>query len=61
MKRFYYTIILLIIPILSWSQVNLKNGLVACYAFNSIIVDAKGNVKDDTVNGATLTTDPLEN
>jgi hypothetical protein len=39
------------------AQVNLKNGLVACYPFNSNANDESGNNNDGTINGATLTTD----
>jgi hypothetical protein len=56
MKRFYI-ILLLILPTLSWGQVNLKNGLVACYPFNANAKDESGNGNNGTVNGATLTTD----
>ena len=41
----------------SFAQINLKNGLVACYPFNANAVDATGNNNNGTVNGATLTTD----
>jgi hypothetical protein len=41
----------------SFAQIDLKNGLVACYPFNANAVDATGNGNDGTVNGATLTTD----
>jgi hypothetical protein len=40
-----------------FSQVNLKNGLVACYPFNANAKDESGNGNNGTVNGATLTTD----
>ena len=49
------SILLSISPILG--QVNLKNGLVACYPFNANAKDETGNGNDGTVNGATLTTD----
>ncbi len=49
--------LLLFSPIFSFGQVNLKNGLVACYPFNANAIDATGNGNDGTVNGATLTTD----
>jgi gliding motility-associated-like protein len=56
----YYTLILICIllidsPILG--QVNLKNGLVACYPFNANAKDESGNGNHGIVNGATLTTD----
>ena len=38
-------------------QVDLKNGLVACYPFNANAKDETGNGNNGTVNGATLTTD----
>lgn len=38
-------------------QVNLKNGLVACYPFNANAKDESGNGNNGTVNSATLTTD----
>jgi hypothetical protein len=56
MKRILITL-LLFLPIFSFGQVNLKNGLVACYPFNASAVDATGNGNDGTVNGATLTAD----
>jgi gliding motility-associated-like protein len=39
------------------AQVNLKNGLVACYPFNANAKDESGNNNNGVVNGATLTTD----
>jgi hypothetical protein len=48
---------LLISTTYSFSQVNLKNGLVACYPFNGNSKDESGNNNNGTVNGATLTTD----
>jgi hypothetical protein len=48
---------LLISTTYSFSQVNLKNGLVACYPFNGNAIDESGNNNNGTVNGATLTTD----
>ncbi len=48
---------LLISTTFSFSQVNLKNGLVACYPFNGNANDATGNGHNGTVNGASLTTD----
>jgi hypothetical protein len=48
---------LLISTTYSFSQVNLKNGLVACYPFNGNSNDESGNNNNGTVNGATLTTD----
>ncbi len=42
-------------PILS--QINLKNGLVACYPFNANAKDESGNGNNGTVSGATLTAD----
>lgn len=56
MKRFYI-LLLLILPTLSWSQVDLKNGLVACYPFNANAKDESGNGNNGTLNGAALTTD----
>ena len=40
-----------------FAQVNLKNGLIACYPFNANVNDESGNNNNGTVNGATLTTD----
>ncbi len=48
---------LLISAVSSLSQVNLKNGLVACYPFSTNANDMSGNNNDGTVNGATLTAD----
>jgi hypothetical protein len=39
------------------AQINLKNGLVACYPFNANAKDESGNNNNGVVNGATLTTD----
>jgi hypothetical protein len=40
-----------------YGQINLKNGLVACYPFNTYANDESGNGNNGIVNGATLTTD----
>ena len=56
MKRILITVILFL-PIFSFGQVNIKNGLVACYPFNGSAADATGNGNDGTINGATLTND----
>jgi gliding motility-associated-like protein len=56
MKRFYI-VLLLILPLMTWGQVDLKNGLVACYPFNANAKDESGNGHDGMVNGATLTID----
>jgi hypothetical protein len=53
--------LLLFLPIFSFGQVNLKNGLVACYPFNANANDVSGNGNNGTVNGATLTTDRFGN
>ncbi|MEY4538527.1 MAG: hypothetical protein RLZZ306_284 [Bacteroidota bacterium] len=39
------------------SQVNLKNGLIACYPFNTDAKDESGNNNNGIVNGAVLTAD----
>ena len=49
------SILLSISPILG--QVNLKNGLVACYPFNANAKDETGNGNNGTVSGAKLTAD----
>jgi gliding motility-associated-like protein len=49
--------LLFLSPIFSFGQVNLKNGLVACYPFNANVKDESGNGNNGIVNGATLTTD----
>jgi hypothetical protein len=54
-----YTIALLMLSLSAFSQVNLKNGLVACYTFNANANDESGNGNHGTVNGATLITDRL--
>lgn len=54
-----YTIALLMLSLSAFSQVNLKNGLVACYIFNANADDESGNGNHGTVNGATLITDRL--
>ena len=56
-----YIILLLIIPTLLFGQVNLKNGLIACYPFNASAVDATGNGNDGIVSGALLSTDRFGN
>lgn len=61
MIKFIYTYLLILIfsiPILS--QINLKNGLVACYPFNGNAKDETGNGNNGTANDATLTTDRFE-
>jgi gliding motility-associated-like protein len=40
-----------------YGQINLKNGLVACYPFNANAKDESGNGNNGTVNGAALTAD----
>ena len=49
-------LVLLFSTTIIMAQVNLKNGLVACYPFNTNANDESGN-NNGTVNGATLTTD----
>jgi hypothetical protein len=39
------------------AQVNLKNGLVACYPFNDNANDQSGNNNNGSINGASLITD----
>ena len=58
MKRIYI-FLLLILPSFAWGQVDLKNGLVACYPFNANTKDESGNGNNGTLNGATLTTEPF--
>ncbi|MGL4629883.1 MAG: LamG domain-containing protein, partial [Leadbetterella sp.] len=41
----------------TFSQVNLRNGLVACYPFNGNASNQSNSRNNGTVNGATLTTD----
>ena len=57
MKRFYFYLFIFISPTPILSQVNLKNGLVACYPFNSNSKDESGNNNDGNVKGASLTLD----
>ncbi len=45
----------------SIAQVNLQNGLVACYAFSGNAYDGSGNNYNGTVNGAVLTQDRFGN
>ena len=54
-----YTITLLILSLSAFSQINLRNGLVACYPFNATANDESGNGNNGTVNGAVLSTDRL--
>jgi Concanavalin A-like lectin/glucanases superfamily len=60
MKRILITLLLLL-PIFSFGQVNLKNGLVSCYPFNANANDESGSNNNGTVTGATLTTDRFGN
>ncbi len=57
MKIIYLFLIIVVFGTPIFSQVNLKNGLVACYPFNANAKDETGNGNNGTVNGATLTTD----
>ena len=58
MKKVNILLLVLLLPISTlMAQVNLKNGLVACYPFNANANDESGNNNNGTVNGATLTTD----
>ncbi len=58
MKKVLTLSLVLLLSINSiFSQVNLKNGLVACYPFNANAKDESGNGNNGTVNGATLTAD----
>ena len=58
MKKNNSILLILIFSITTLTaQVNLKNGLVACYPFNANAKDETGNGNNGTVNGATLTTD----
>jgi hypothetical protein len=41
----------------SFAQIDLKNGLIACYPFNGNARDESGNDNNGTINGATLITD----
>jgi hypothetical protein len=60
--RYTYTCIILLVSSLSvFSQINLRNGLVACYPFNTTANDESGNGYNGMVNGATLITDRLGN
>lgn len=45
----------------TWSQVDLQNGLVACYPFQGNASDLSGLSHHGTVYGATLTTDRFGN
>ena len=57
MKRIFFYLFIFISPTPIFSQVNLKNGLIACYPFNANANDESGNNNNGTINGATLTTD----
>ncbi len=53
---------LLLVPITSsQAQVDLPNGLLACYPFTGNANDASGNSNNGIVHGATLTTDRFGN
>jgi hypothetical protein len=56
-KKNSILLMMLLVATNSFAQINLKNGLVACYPFNANAKDESGNNNDGIVNGATLTTD----
>ncbi|MGB1039439.1 MAG: LamG-like jellyroll fold domain-containing protein [Flavobacteriales bacterium] len=56
-KIFYVTIILILVGLNSTSQINLSNGLVACFPFNGNANDVSGNGNNGIVSGATLAAD----
>ncbi|MGG9964515.1 LamG-like jellyroll fold domain-containing protein [Ferruginibacter sp. SUN106] len=61
MKRATLSLIYLLLSLLSYSQINLNNGLIAYYPFNGNANDASGNNINGTVTNATLTTDRYGN
>ena len=57
-KSIFFTVLLSLSHIFFLKgQINLKNGLVACYPFNGNAKDETGNGNNGTVNGANLTAD----
>ena len=51
------SILLVIIPFITFAQVDLNNGLVAYYPFNGNANDASGNGNNPIFNNAMLTSD----
>lgn len=56
MKKFYLFILLIISPSV-FGQIDLKNGLIACFPFNNNANDVTNNGHHGTINGAILTSD----
>ncbi|MBI4647080.1 MAG: hypothetical protein HY738_10945 [Bacteroidia bacterium] len=61
MKKITILLMLSLIGLSGFSQVNLDSGLVAKYYFNGNADDESGNGNNGTVNGATLSTDRFGN
>ncbi len=61
MTKFLLFIFFVCIVNISFSQVNLNNGLLAYYPFNGNANDASGNGNNSIFNNATLTSDRLGN
>lgn len=58
MKKINSILLILLFSVTTiMAQVNLKNGLVACYPFNANANDQSGNNNNGTINGASLTSD----
>ncbi len=55
--RFFSLTLIIIIPFLTFAQVDLTKGLVAYYPFNGNALDASGNGNNPVFNNATLTSD----
>lgn len=62
MKKVYsFLLSLILFSTSTIGQVNLKNGLVGCYPFNTNAKDESGNNNNGIVNGAILTVDRFGN
>lgn len=61
MKQTIFILLFMISSAISCGQINLSNGLIACYPFDGNTTDATGNGNDGSNQGATLTIDRFGN
>jgi len=62
MKPFYSSVLIILSScITSIAQINLNNGLIACYPFSGNALDQSGNNHNGTVYGSTLVNDRFGN
>ncbi|HEX5001670.1 MAG TPA: LamG domain-containing protein [Bacteroidia bacterium] len=62
MKTLYFSVLILLLSsINTLSQINLNNGLIACYPFSGNALDQSGNNHNGTVVGPTLVNDRFGN